>query len=315
MTATRPAGLTLAAFGAAVLLGGANFVAVRFSNEELAPFWGAALRFSVAALLFTGIAVALRLRWPRGRLLAMTALYGTLAFAVSYALMYWALVRVTAGTATIVLAAVPLVTLLLAVTQRMERLSARAVVGSVLALAGITWMALGPHRFTAPLTAVLAMVLATAAIGQSIILAKHLSRNHPVMTNAVGMAVAALLLLVLSASVSEVWVLPRRPEVVTAVAYLVTAGSVGLFVLVLLVVRRWTASASSYMFVLFPVVTLALGAALADEPVTVHAVAGAALVMIGVWYGAFASRRRAPAGGRLVPTDGDVTGRASRGDE
>ncbi|MDQ1595041.1 MAG: hypothetical protein QOH40_1597, partial [Arthrobacter pascens] len=32
--------LTLAAFSVAVLLGGANFVAVRLSNQELAPFWG-----------------------------------------------------------------------------------------------------------------------------------------------------------------------------------------------------------------------------------------------------------------------------------
>jgi drug/metabolite transporter (DMT)-like permease len=293
VTSTRASGLTLAAFGVAVLLGGANFVAVRFSNQELAPFWGAGLRFATAALLFMAIALALHLRWPRGRLLAMTALYGALAFAVSYALLYWALVRVTAGMATVVLAAVPLVTLLLAVAQRLERLTARAVVGSVLALAGITWMALGPQRFTAPLSALLAMFLATAAIGQSIIVAKRLSRNHPVMTNAVGMSVAALLLLVLSASVHEVWALPSRSDVTAAVVYLVTAGSVGLFLLVLLVVRRWTASASSYMFVLFPVVTLALGAALADEHVTVNAVTGAALVMIGVWYGAFAPTRPA----------------------
>jgi drug/metabolite transporter (DMT)-like permease len=301
VTPTRPAGLTLAAFGGAVLLGGANFVAVRFSNQELAPFWGAGLRFGTAAVLFAAIAVALRLKWPRGRLLAMTALYGALAFAVSYALMYWALVRVTAGTATIVLAAVPLVTLLLAVAQRLERLTPRAVLGSVLALAGITWMALGPQRVAVPLTALVAMIFATVAIGQSIILAKHVSRNHPAMTNAVGMAVAAILLLALSASVHEEWALPRQPEVMTAVVYLVTAGSVGLFVLVLLVVRRWTPSASSYMFVLFPVVTLALAAVLAGEPVTVHAVAGAALVMLGVWYGAFSSAGRTARSGAAAP--------------
>jgi uncharacterized membrane protein len=53
-----------------------------------------------------------------------------------------------------------------------------------------------------------------------------------------------------------------------------------LFVLVLLVVRKWTASASSYMFVLFPVVTLALAAWLIHEPVTVPAVIGAALARI-----------------------------------
>jgi hypothetical protein len=46
------------------------------------------------------------------------------------------------------------------------------------------------------------------------------------------------------------------------------------------------ASATLYMFVLFPVVTIALGAWLADETVTKEAVTGAALVMLGVWFGA-----------------------------
>ena len=281
-----PGGLTLAAFGLAVLLGGANFVAVRISNQELAPFWGAGLRFGLAAALFVVIALALRLRWPRGRQLVATMVYGALAFGISYALMYWALVRATAGTATVVLAAVPLVTLLLAVAQRLERLNLRAVAGSVLALIGIAWMVIGSQALTAPISAVLAMLGATVAIGQSIILGKRLSHNHPVITNAVGMAIAALLLLTLSASVNETWALPRQPDVAAALAYLVTLGSAGLFVLVLLVVRKWTASASSYMFVLFPVVTLALAAWLVNESITLPAVIGAALVMSGVWFGA-----------------------------
>ena len=77
-----------------------------------------------------------------------------------------------------------------------------------------------------------------------------------------------------------------------ALTYLVTLGSVGLIVLLLLVVRRWTASASSYMFVLFPLVTLGLAGWLVNEPVTGSAVIGAALVMGGVWIGALSSPTR-----------------------
>ncbi len=81
-----PSGLTLAAFIGAVILGGANFLVVRISNRELPPIWGAGLRFTLAAALFVLIALALRLRWPRGRQLWLTSLYGFLSFAVSYAL-------------------------------------------------------------------------------------------------------------------------------------------------------------------------------------------------------------------------------------
>jgi drug/metabolite transporter (DMT)-like permease len=292
-----PDGVTLAAFTALVVVGGGNFLAVRLSNLELPPFWGAGLRFGLAAVLFIAIAGGLRLRVPRGRQLALTALYGTLAFAAFYALMYWALVRVTASVATVVLASVPLVTLLLTAAQGLERLRARNAAGALLALAGIAWMTLGPQHVVVPLAALVAMLAAAVCVGQSIIIGKRLSANHPAMTNAVGMTVGASLLLALSALTGESWALPREPEALVAVVYLVTLGSVGLFVLVLLVVRRWTASATSYMFVLFPVSTMMLELVLLGEPVTAQAATGAAMVMAGVWFGALgpgARRSAAP---------------------
>jgi drug/metabolite transporter (DMT)-like permease len=291
---TRPlGGITLATFAAAVVLGGGNFLAVRFSNRELQPFWGAGLRFGLAAICFVAIAVALRLQWPRGRQLASTALYGLFTFALSYALMYWALVTVTAGVAAVVLAVVPLVTPLLAAAQRLEPLSRRMVTGALVALAGILVMTVGPEGLVIPIGGLVAILIAAVTIGQSVIIAKRLSGNHPVMTNAVGMSVGAGILLVLSAGVGEQWSLPSQPEAVWSVAYLVLGGSVGLFVLTLLVVRSYTASATSYMFVLFPLVTMLAEAWLADEPLTVRGGVGALVVMGGVWFGVLAPRRRA----------------------
>ena len=100
---------------------------------------------------------------------------------------------------------------------------------------------------------------------------------------------------------------PELTEAIWAVAYLVTLGSVGLFVLVLLVVRRWTASATSYMFVLFPVVTMALGALLGDETITAQAVVGAVVVMFGVWFGALSPGARRLAAELPVPRPARTT--------
>lgn len=284
-------------------LGAGNFIGVSFSNRELAPFWGAGLRFGLAALIFVGIVLVLRLERPRGREMWLTVAYGVLSFALFYALMYWALVRVSAGVATVVMAVVPLLTLLLAAAQGLERLRLRGGVGALLACAGIVWMTLGPQEVVLPLTALVAMLGAATVVGQSVILGKRISANHPAMTNAVGMVVGAVLLLAFSAATGEAWVLPRQPEVILAVGYLVTLGSAGLFVLVLLIVRRWTASATSYMFVLFPVVTMVLDAWLADVPITGQALSGALLVMLGVWFGALSpgARRQAAAGLPVTP--------------
>ena len=66
----RPNRWILAAFVAVVVIGGTNFVAVRFSNRELPPFWGASIRFFAAAAVLATFAVVQRLDFPRGSALA-----------------------------------------------------------------------------------------------------------------------------------------------------------------------------------------------------------------------------------------------------
>ena len=56
----------------------------------------------------------------------------------------------------------------------------------------------------------------------------------------------------------------------------------------LVVVQRWTASSTSYMFVLMPVVAVTLGALVADEPITATTILGGAIVCAGVYLGALA---------------------------
>ena len=199
-------------FALAATLGGINVLAVRISVGELAPFWAAGLRFSLAAIIFIIIALALRLPWPRGRQLFLTMINGLLGISLFYALAYWALVRVTAGTATVVLALVPLVTLLLASAHGFERLSRRAVAGSLLAVVGITWIAIGPGEVTLALLPLLALVVAMVCVGESVIVSKMISANHPAITNAVSLTVGALTLLGMSALTGEQWALPGQPR-------------------------------------------------------------------------------------------------------
>ena len=82
----------------------------------------------------------LRLPFPRGRALAGAAVFGALMFAATFGLTYYALVEIHAGFGQVLLALVPLVTLLLAVSQRQERFRLTSLLGTVLALAGIAFM-------------------------------------------------------------------------------------------------------------------------------------------------------------------------------
>jgi len=278
--------LTLAAFGAAVLIGGSNLVAVKFSNAELAPMYGAAVRFSGAAVIFLLLGWALSLPLPRGRALLGSAVYGALNFGVAYALLYFALLEISIGMCAVIMATVPLFTLISAVLHGQERFTPRGIVGGLLAVAGIGVLSLNSLEADIPLLYVMAAVLGAVAVAESTVVVKGFPRANPVTTNGVGMVAGALLLWVASIVAGESWTTPEEARTWASLGWLVIAGSVGLFYLSLFVIGRWTASASAYVLTLIPVVAVALGALLADEPITPEVVAGAALVLVAVYVGA-----------------------------
>ncbi len=110
---------------------------MRLSDRELAPFWGATIRFGLAAAILLGVVVVARLALPRGRALLGSVLYGLFAFAGAFGLIYWGLVETPAGLGQIILALVPLLTLFLAIVQGQERFRWLGLVGALIAIAGI----------------------------------------------------------------------------------------------------------------------------------------------------------------------------------
>ena len=275
----------LLAFAGVVLLAGSNIVAVRFSNRELDPFWGAGIRFLGASLILWALVAVGRHPLPKGRALGGAFVYGILSFLIAYAFFYWGSQEVPAGLGGTIMAAVPLLTVLLAAGHRLERLRLRGVLGAAVALTGIAVMSSGALAGNVSLVSVLAVVVAAAAAAESGIVLKLLASAHPVVTNAIGMSVGAVLLLVLSAIAGESWATPESPSVWGAIVYLAIA-SPFLFMLIVYVIRRWTATGASFQFVLFPIVSVIGGAILLNEEVTSSLLLGAPLVLAGVYIGA-----------------------------
>jgi drug/metabolite transporter (DMT)-like permease len=278
--------VALASFLTMSLLAGGNAVAIRFSNRELDPLWGASVRFALAAALLLTAMAALRLAIPRGPALLGAVVYGALTFGAAFALAYYALVEIHAGFGQTLLALVPLATLLLAVAQRQERLRAAALGGALIALVGVAVMSQAPLRDSLPLLSLLAALGAALCFAEGAILVRWFPPVHPVTINAIGMATGAVLLAVGSVLIGETISLPERAETWAAIGYLVAVGSVVVFVLYVVVLRFWAASRAAYEFVLIPVVTLALSAWLDDEPVGLGLVLGGLLVLAGVYVGA-----------------------------
>jgi drug/metabolite transporter (DMT)-like permease len=293
MVTTTPDGerVALAAFVGYAVLAGGNAVGIRFSNRELAPLWGAGLRFALAAALLLTVMVVLRLALPRGRAFVGSLLYGVFNFGASFGLIYYGLVHVHAGLGQILLALVPLATLLLAVLWRQERLGVAAMMGTLLALGGVAVISRSPLQNDVPLLSVLAVVGGAICFAQALVLVRRFPRVHPVSMNAVGMTAAAVVLFAASFVADDPIVLPHRAETWVAMSYLVVIGSVVVFLLYLVVLRYWAASRASYGFVIIPFVTVVLSAWLDKEPLGVGLVLGGLLVLAGVYVGALRPAR------------------------
>jgi len=276
------------AFPIVVLLGGSNAVAIRFSHLELPPFWSAAIRFAAAAVVFWAIILVRRVKVPKGRALAGALVFGALNVGVSGALMYWGLVHLPASLAMTVLSLGPLLTFFLAWAHGQEAFRWRGLVGAVVAVVGMLIGVGSAVGSSIPLLPVLALIAAAVAVAEGAVLYKWFPRSDPVAANALALTIGAVILAVLSLVAGEAWSLPATRTAWTAYAYLVLGGSVTLFYLYLNVLRRWTASAASYSYLLFPVVTIVIAAWLGNEVISLRFLVGSAIVLVGVWAGAIA---------------------------
>ena len=291
---SRPDALTTGLFAIIVLLAGGNPVAVKFSNRELAPFWGAGLRFGAAWLLLSAIVLARRLRFPDGRALRGVVLYGFLGCFGFFALIYTALDHLRASVAAPVMASVPLITLFLAVVYRVESFRWRALAGGLVSVAGIAVLSgIGRAGSAAPVAYILMVLGASVCAAAGTIELKKIPRTDPIVINAIAMGIAGILLLGLSFATGEPHAVPRRADTWTALTFLTVFGTTLMFVLYAVVVDRWQVTGVSYQFVLFPIVSVVLASWLADEPITASLAYGGALVLAGVYLGAFSGRRAA----------------------
>lgn len=282
---------TLVAFLVGSVLSSGNPIAVKFSNVELDPLWGATVRFTLAAALMLVVMRVLGLRFPRGRALLGAVLYGVFNFGLAFACLFYALVELGAGFLQILLAVIPLITLLLVVVQRLERLRVSAVAGAVIAFVGVLLMSQIALDASISIGTILVAMGAAFCLAEGAVLVRVFPPEHPVSLNAVGMTVGAAVLFVGSLLAGNEMVLPRLGETWLAMAYMVVIGSGIVFILWVFVLKRWDASRAAYNFVLLPPITLVFSNLITGEEVGVELILGGVVILVGVYIGALRPAR------------------------
>jgi len=288
-------GRLLAGFGLLTVIWGTTWAAIRVGLEGVPPFTGVALRFALAGALLVALAPFLGIRLgraPRERVLWLAN--GVLSFCLSYSAVYWSEQYIPSGLAAVLFATYPLFVAALAhFLLPGERLRRGAALGMVLGFTGVAVIfsddltLLGGEAVRRAAFVMLVAPLASAAA--SVVVKRWGSGVHPLSLAAVPMLFAGVVMGAAALLAERHLPLVLDARSVGALLYLAVLGSAVTFTIYYWLLANMKATRLALMSYLIPIVAVAIGAALLDEPLRPRLLLGSALVLGGV---VIVSRRR-----------------------
>ena len=263
-----------------VLWGGSFFFA-EVALAELPPLTVVAGRVALAAV---ALRIMLRARGDAlptdRRSWAAFAAMGALNNAIPFTSIVWAQTEITSGLASILNAATPLFTVLLA-----HRLTWNRLAGVLLGFAGVAvmigWEALA--GFSLHVAAELAVLAATVSYACAGIFGRRFKGQPPLVTAAGQLTASSLMMLPLAVIVDRPWLLAPPGLVslgaIVGLALLCTALAYVIFFRILA-----AAGATNLLLVtlLIPVSAMSLGAGFLGEVLEARQLAGMALIALGL---------------------------------
>jgi len=279
----------LAAFAGIYLIWGTTYLAIAISIQTVPPFIGGSARFLLAGLLMWAW---LRLRSPRpfaGLNWPMAALCGVLLSGIGNGFVIWAQQGIPSGVAALIVAAMPVLVLVLdwAFFSR-QAPRGQAVIGVAIAIAGVTLIVL--HTRSLSLSAqpmhLLAMLAAVTGWSLGTLQQKKAATAQTVLSFTCAQMIAGGLFQFVLSFLDREWdhFDPGAVSLASllALVYLVVFGSMVALNCYLWLLTRVSAQKVTTYALVNPVVALILGALILNERVSGLAVLAAVLVLAGV---------------------------------
>jgi drug/metabolite transporter (DMT)-like permease len=288
-TSTALSAGTWAALGTVYLVWGSTYLAIRVAIETLPPFLMAATRFLVAGSVLFVVA-----RWRGGskqdpigpaQWRAAAIVGGALLLGGNGGVV-WAEQRIASGVAALLVAMLPLWMAILDRVFYGRRLTRPVVVGLALGFGGLVLLV---GRVDSggidPLGAVVCMLASFSWAAGSVYARSATLPHRPLVATAMEMLAGGFLLAIVGIAAGE----PGRVRLdafsarsIVALAYLIVFGSLLAFsAYIWLLHRAPLPLVATYAYV-NPVVAVALGWAVLDEPVTPRMVLAGAIIVIAV---------------------------------
>lgn len=276
---------------------GASYLFIEVAIDELEPATLMEIRLLLATAVLAAILVAhtgVGEMW-RGlrRIWRAAFVLGFLNAAVPFTLIAWGQTRIDSGVAAITVATVPIFVVLLAARfKRTERVRGMQLVGILLGLAGVGVLAgVDP---VGGLPAVVGIIATTSAslcyAGGTLYTQVKLEHVSPILVAFATTAGGSLLLLPWAAieapSSAPSW------KVIGAVVALAVLGTALAQIIYYRMVPLFGSTRASLIAYLVPPVALIYGTLILDEPLTLNAMLGLVLVLVGIAFGSGMAWRR-----------------------
>ena len=267
--------------------GGTAIGATRYLVNAVDPLAIGAFRFGIGFLLLLPLVVLRGEPWPARHDWLSVAGLGLLYFALFPILFNASLIFTTAARGALALSTLPLLTMLVGAVLGSEALTARKLLGVLVAMSGVALALLSALAF-APEGAWrgdLLMVAAALCMALYSIWSKPLiRRSGPIPFTAMSMGVGAACLILLSwwRGSFEPAVLFGPPQWIAA-SYLGAFGAALIFYLWAFALERTTPTRVAISIAVNPITASLAGAILLNEPLRWNLAAGIVAVFAGIW--------------------------------
>lgn len=287
---------------------GFSFLFIELALRELGPVWIVAGRTSVGGLVLLVLLYARGRRLPTSwRLWRHLLVLGIINNAVPWSVIAWAQQSLPSGLTALLMAVVPLSTLLVSALIGLETITRARLIGLVLAMSGVAAIVAGDLEQPGRVLAVLAVLASTLLYASGAVYAKtFVSGALPPLVLSTGQVLSAALVAIPGAYLIEGPVPALTGLTLTTLGAVLLLGALGTglaFLVFYTLIERVGATNATMTTYLIPLVAIIAGAVVLGERLGLGAAVGGILIITGIWLGQRGTRAAAAAAAASARTD------------
>ena len=268
------------------IIWGSTWLAIKIGLDSIPPFYGVAIRFTVALII---LYIIMRVRGDKlpvdrtsWKLFLMT---GVFSFSFPFMFAYWGEQYISSGLASVLFAIYPLVVATLSYfVLPDEQLNPYKSVGIILGFLGVLiifWIDVQAGKGT--ILGMASIFVSSVFQGVSLVFVKKMGKHlNPFTLNFGGMLVGIFIIYAMALTFEDYTAIHLDAKGVGSILYLGTFGTVVTFSIYYWLLKRVEAVFLSLVSLVTPVFAVILGIIWLDESLSPRLFFGAGLVLIGI---------------------------------